>query len=126
MNRSLTHISNFLKQLVKDKYGGNEQQLVNYVMKSIAGKWKDQASEWVACPVGEESAADEPAALCPEHWAFESNRRDCEWVYDKEYFSATEDLSGRYYERVKESEYMELLLAMGGVRLGAILNSVLA
>ncbi|CAG8471679.1 18831_t:CDS:2 [Rhizophagus irregularis] len=61
---------------------------------------------------------------CPEFWAVPLNRLNCQIVW-KDYIPDTELSEGIYYERIKRTRIVEKLLAITGIRIAAVLNSLL-
>ncbi|RIA90583.1 S1/P1 nuclease [Glomus cerebriforme] len=65
-----------------------------------------------------------PSASCPEFWAIPINKLNCQVVW-KDYKPDTELSEGIYYERIKRTRIVEKLLAIAGIRIAAVLNSLL-
>ncbi|GBB95156.1 hypothetical protein RclHR1_02490011 [Rhizophagus clarus] len=61
---------------------------------------------------------------CPEYWAVPLNRLNCQVVWN-DYVPDTELSEGEYYERIKRTRIIEKLLAITGIRIAAVLNSLL-
>jgi len=116
-------------------------------MKSV---WKQEMSGWVVCDEDEYTFEKESrkllkqthfgsnlrleekiflkkksfSASCPEFWAIPLNRLNCEVVW-KDYKPDTELSEGVYYERIKQTIIVEKLLAIAGIRIAAVLNTLL-
>lgn len=118
-----------ISKRVNDDFGGNYTNYLNYLMQKINHEWKDEVDLWKTCP-GEESTH-----ICPEFWALELNKLNCQtvWVFEgSDQFDASndddengdisfkEDLSKDYYKR--NIDVLEILIAKGGVRLGNMVN----
>jgi len=121
-------------------------------MKTV---WKQEVPEWVVCnkevttfeketresnafgnnnqiQLGLNSQLEEnsslkkqsPSVSCPEFWVIPLNKLNCQVVW-KDYKPDTELSEGIYYERIKRTRIVEKLLAVAGIRIAAVLNSLL-
>ncbi|CAI2164902.1 20191_t:CDS:2 [Funneliformis geosporum] len=65
-----------------------------------------------------------PSVSCPEFWVIPINKLNCQIVWNG-YKPDIELDEGEYYERIKRTRIVEKLLAVGGIRIAAVLNSLL-
>ncbi|CAG8566108.1 14343_t:CDS:2 [Funneliformis mosseae] len=65
-----------------------------------------------------------PSVSCPEIWVIPINKLNCQIVWNG-YKPEIELDEGEYYERIKQTKIVEKLLAVGGIRIAAVLNSLL-
>ncbi|CAG8576770.1 14617_t:CDS:2 [Cetraspora pellucida] len=64
------------------------------------------------------------SVACPEFWAIQINELNCKVVYNG--YEPKLDLSiGTYYERIVDGKIIEKLLAIAGIRIAAVLNTIL-
>lgn len=118
------------------------------VWEGIRLWWKNDLSKWLACPaetrhVGSKLVmqdSDQPIFsppespepinyVCPEAWAPEVHRYCCSHVYPADYDSIKipRELNTKaYHGKIVDDKVVEKLLAMGGIRLAAVLNTMLA
>ncbi|KAJ3363383.1 hypothetical protein GGF32_004377 [Allomyces javanicus] len=143
-----------LDKHMREEHGGSEPALAEAVLLQLATEWKADVSTWVQCPLtmpgaGKEAArafaeqvdsthtdsaymianaapeaADDPAAmavvLCPEYWATQSDQLNCATVWQ----NLDGDLAGAYHDA--NIPVARKAVAMGAVRLAALLDVVLA
>ncbi|CAG8598236.1 3054_t:CDS:2 [Ambispora leptoticha] len=69
---------------------------------------------------------DVPDSICPNYWAIELKKLNCEVIW-KGYSPNTEiDYGhGEFYDSLMKSQLVEKMLAMAGIRMAAVLNSIL-
>ncbi|CAG8817615.1 37342_t:CDS:2, partial [Gigaspora margarita] len=64
------------------------------------------------------------SVACPEFWAIPINELNCRVVYNG--YKPESDLSiGTYYKRIANGKVIEKLLAISGIRIAAVLNTIL-
>lgn len=113
-----------------------------YLFNQLDGVLKKEAEEWTTCSRSLESlifnndvnakqltihsrdslnTLSQPrhfSPICPEDWAREVNKVNCEHVYVGWYANA--ELGGDYYQ--KNYKVAEKMLLMAGVRMASVLN----
>ena len=117
-----------------DDFNNDQEKYLDYLLKKIKGEWANETDSWLACrniPLRIQSNSDlfqatasstYSSPVCPEQWAIGINKVDCTNVWYE--FHEGKELSGAYYQ--KNKEVIDKLIAMGGVRLAAVLEYVLA
>lgn len=94
-------------------------------MNRIKGNFWDDQDKWTSCGLQQFQIQNafnpQFPYLCPELWAAELNRLNCDLIYR---FSMEEDLSKEYYQR--SVHLIDKLVAMAAVRLANILNLVIS
>ncbi|RUP45263.1 S1/P1 nuclease-domain-containing protein [Jimgerdemannia flammicorona] len=114
---------------------------LTYVLNLLKTTWRPLITEWVTCPElpvilnrfsydfpydytysSSISYLDVPA--CPELWGAQINALNCEYVW-RDYTPELELSDGEYWERISTNMVEEKLIAMAGIRIAAILNSIL-
>lgn len=115
------------------------------VWEGIRQWWIGDLESWLQCPsddsefnAGAQSAQTVLGSphqnmraasriVCPSSWAKEPHTYNCGYVYPPD-FDATQSpvqLSAAYVNKVKNDKIIESLLAKGGLRLAATLNTIL-
>lgn len=117
------------------------------VWEGIREWWNKDLESWLACPVDSYTASvpndqhilGSPASdsrlhaslsgvACPAAWAKEPHSYNCGYVYPPD-FDTTEEvpfaLPSSYVTKIKGDKLIESLLAKGGIRLAAVLNTIL-
>ncbi|KAI8597639.1 S1/P1 nuclease [Dissophora ornata] len=116
---------------VKDRYDNNPKAYLDDMIDMTHNVWLPEANNWTLCDPAENpsdtpwSGTELPTALCPTEWARVMNKMDCTFVW-KDY-DPNRDYSTDYFETVtgEENGYLvQRLIAMGGVRMAAILNEI--
>ncbi|KAJ1302319.1 hypothetical protein OPQ81_001135 [Rhizoctonia solani] len=115
------------------------------LVEGIYGRWAAEVEEWVSCPRAPamslqeaqmkmaqgELVFDDPTDIpvCPYHWTIKTHDMLCTFIWP---YGLTDKTPPRelntpdYADRVRAEHIVEKQLAMGGMRLAAVLNSVLA
>lgn len=116
------------------------------VWEGIRQWWKNDLGAWLQCPAPNSNAqiggndaqmvfgqSDRTSTLsavaCPEAWAPEVHQYCCSHVYPSDYDDVKEprELNTQaYHGKIVNDKVVEKLLAMGGIRLAALLNTLLA
>ncbi|CAG8485902.1 13665_t:CDS:2 [Ambispora gerdemannii] len=65
-----------------------------------------------------------PDSICPNYWAIDLKKLNCEIMW-KGYDPDIDYGHGKFYDALMESQLVEKLLAMAGIRMAAILNTIL-
>lgn len=99
--------------------------------------WRSSLPAWLLCalpltdftsPLQQQLRfSPQISVVCPEEWARQTHKITCENVFPKEYnFTAppVELNTKEYYGPIREHNTIERLLAQGGLRLAATLNSI--
>lgn len=87
--------------------------------------YKDECNEYNEYNKDDKRKIPSHPAVCPNFWAPSLNRLNCQIVYDG--YKPELDLSiGKYYERIDKGKVMEKLLAIAGIRMAAVLNTLFA
>ena len=129
-------------------HGEKYDSLVRKVLVGGINKtWADEVESWVQCPtVGGpddqvplqfqwQGSDTDDGSVCPWSWASPIHQLTCQWVWPKELEKAPYnepqgpllELDTKAYSgKITEEWVVEKLLAMGGVRLAAILNLIFA
>ncbi|KAF9974585.1 hypothetical protein BGZ73_001983 [Actinomortierella ambigua] len=135
--------SKLIMKDVKENFDNDPKAYLDDMMEKTQSVWMPGAVNWTVCdPDNEEelrggkdgksnpwsdSINDGVALhLCPKVWAGHMNSLVCKYVW-KNYNGAEHDLSKEYYERATGAEdgfLVRKLIAMGGVRMAAILNAI--
>ncbi|KAG9096212.1 hypothetical protein FRC06_008905, partial [Ceratobasidium sp. 370] len=136
------------RQIESALTGSNYDPLVRWiVLEGIYGWWKDQIDSWTGCPQiqsnteGQEMFRTRPpfedpvdVPVCPYHWAEPSHQMLCDFVWradlqgvkdPKNVTYSIELNTPEYAGRVRGEKMVEKQLALGGLRLAAVLNEVL-
>ena len=97
--------------------------------------WRHDISDWLSCSK-DRATTQQTLSLnshfeaCPDEWAVPIHNITCTHVfpanYDAHKLPLQEVGGANYYGRILNDKIMESLLAKGGLRLAAILNSILA
>lgn len=118
------------------------------VWEGIREWWYKDLESWLACPTDTYTAAGNhyrqqvlgsPAAdsrlhaslsgvACPAAWAKEPHSYNCGYVYPHDFDTTKEvpfALPASYVTKIKGDKLIESLLAKGGIRLAAVLNTIL-
>ncbi|CAE6395413.1 unnamed protein product [Rhizoctonia solani] len=113
-------------------------------VEGIYGRWSTEVKEWISCPQAPalslqdaqmrmargEILLDDPinVSVCPYHWTIKTHDMLCTFIWP---YGLTDKTPPRelntvdYAERVRAEFIVEKQLAIGGMRLAAVLNSVL-
>ncbi|KAF9158934.1 hypothetical protein DFQ26_007098 [Actinomortierella ambigua] len=128
---------------IKENFQDDPKAYLDCMMEKTNSLWLPDAANWTICdPNSEEEqrggqqgkanpwsdSIDGELALhlCPKVWTREMNGLVCEYAW-KDYNGAEHDLSQAYYKRATGAEngfLVQRLVAMGGVRMAAILNAI--
>ncbi|CAE6473892.1 unnamed protein product [Rhizoctonia solani] len=114
------------------------------LVEGIYGRWAAEVEEWISCPqspsmslhdaqmrmVQGELMFDDPTDIpvCPHHWTIKTHEMLCTFIWP---FELTDKTAPRelntvdYADRVRAELIVEKQLAIGGIRLAAVLNGVL-
>ncbi|KAF9357128.1 hypothetical protein BGX34_009528 [Mortierella sp. NVP85] len=114
---------------VEERFGNDPLAYLDDTIKLAKTHWKD-ASTWTYCG---KTVTNNPwskttkslKTLCPAQWAKDANALDCLYVWND--YSETRDYSTDYFQKVTGSSsdfLVQRLLAIGGVRMAAILNEI--
>ncbi|KAK9895009.1 phospholipase C/P1 nuclease [Cystobasidium minutum MCA 4210] len=116
------------------------------VWEGIRDWWNKDLESWLACPVDDYTGAATSAqhilgapnndrlgtrvsgVVCPLAWAKEPHSYNCGYVYPPDFDTTKEvpfQLSSNYVTKIKGDKLIESLLAKGGIRLAAVLNTIL-
>jgi hypothetical protein len=141
------HVERALRGTIYDPY------IREIMWEGVMGLWKDELDEWLSCrneassftntaspqvPFmgGGSQGALNTAHVCPFYWGKPIHQLNCEIVWPAELDELYTDSarSGRYMELdtanysglIKRRRLIEKLLAMAGIRLAGILNSLYA
>ncbi|ELU43727.1 s1/P1 nuclease domain-containing protein [Rhizoctonia solani AG-1 IA] len=114
------------------------------LIEGIHGRWANEIQEWISCPKPSVSLHDAQLRMaqgdlmfddpvdvpvCPHHWTIKTHDMLCTYIWP---FGLTDKTPPRelntadYAERVRSELVVEKQLAIGGMRLAAVLNNVLA
>ena len=117
-----------------DDFNNDQQKYVDFLLDKIKSEWANEVDSWTACrniPLriqanpylfSTSSSFTMKSPVCPDQWAVGINKFDCSNVWFE--FHEGKELSGEYYQTNKH--VVDKLIAMGGVRLAAVLDYVLA
>ncbi|CAE6381072.1 unnamed protein product [Rhizoctonia solani] len=123
--------------------GLNYDPYIRYILNGIYNHWAAEREKWIVCPEpslndtrihmsvqsvlqADISHVDDfviPSTLCPLHWAEETHPLLCTSVWPTK--SELGKLSDEYATRIRKELIVEKQLAMGGLRLASVLNSLL-
>ncbi|CUA76451.1 Endonuclease 3 [Rhizoctonia solani] len=114
------------------------------IVDGIYGRWASEVEQWISCPQAPalslqdaqirmargEMMLDDPTdvPVCPHHWSIKTHDMLCTYIWP---FGLTDKTPPRelntvdYADRVRAELIVEKQLAIGGMRLAAVLNSVL-
>lgn len=116
---------------IKDDFHGSQDSYVQGMLKRIGTDWNDE--DWKHCDddlfgfPSFDMVTQHPWSIlrtaCPQTWAVTISKINCDTVWPG--YLPDVDLSGSYYDTLRSSEYPDRLLAMAGVRMANVLNSVL-
>ncbi|CAG8483280.1 7334_t:CDS:2 [Gigaspora rosea] len=125
---------------------------LNYIIGLMRTTWRNELSSWTVCnedlKLSHEHPSSDPnkfhfssanessnyfllsmnqeisfSAACPEYWVIPVNKLNCQIVFK---YDPESDLStGEYYERIVNEKIIEKLLAVAGIRIAVILNTIL-
>ncbi|CAE6440652.1 unnamed protein product [Rhizoctonia solani] len=125
--------------------GVNYDPYIRYILlEGIYGQWIDEVQEWISCPglndthiemsgqsvlekdISQFENPTSHPALCPFYWASQTHPLLCNSVWPEGLTNETErvELSKEYATRIRDAFIIEKQLAMGGVRLASVLNSL--
>ncbi|CAE6362833.1 unnamed protein product [Rhizoctonia solani] len=114
------------------------------IVEGIYERWATEVKDWISCPAPAISLQDAQLRMaqgdlmfddpidvpvCPHHWTIKTHDMLCTYIWP---FGLTDKTPPRelntadYAERVREDLIVEKQLAIGGMRLAAVLNNVLA
>ncbi|KAL1923764.1 uncharacterized protein VTP21DRAFT_8744 [Calcarisporiella thermophila] len=93
---------------------------VDHVKNLTKTVWKKESKTWSVCP----SAGKNAPPVCPEHWLQPIGKLNCEVVWQN-YSPTTELSTGAYWDKVSKNLVVERVVAQAGVRLAAVLNTIL-
>ncbi|GAB1528184.1 hypothetical protein RhiTH_011376 [Rhizoctonia solani] len=114
------------------------------LIEGIYGRWANEIQEWISCPKPSVSLHDaqlrmaqgdlmfdDPVDMpvCPHHWTIKTHEMLCTYIWPLGLTDKTpprELNTADYAERVRSELVVEKQLAIGGMRLAAVLNNVLA
>ncbi|CAG8663816.1 13394_t:CDS:2, partial [Racocetra persica] len=133
-------------------FGGPFYDLyLNYILHLMKTTWRGELRSWTFCQDFElapqscdpnqfhftsENVSSEhftvlsmdqnlsQSLACPEFWAIPINELNCRVVYNG-YESGLDLSNGAYYDRIVNGKVMEKLLAVAGIRIAAVLNTIL-
>ncbi|QRV96020.1 S1/P1 nuclease [Ceratobasidium sp. AG-Ba] len=123
--------------------GSNYDPLVRWVVsEGIHGWWANELEEWVKCPQLELQASPEQAVMngppfedppnlpvCPYAWSVASHKLLCDFLWSPD-FDESDDSDPvelekpEYAGRIRDMKIVEKQLALGGMRLAAVVNAV--
>lgn len=113
-----------IEKRINDDYQGDNSTYLQYFMNRIqSGDWKNQVSEWQACPSSEPSNIN----ACSISWAQQSVGLACSTAYvdqDGNKIQDGFDLEDPYYNFAYP--VAELQIARGGIRLANVINAIFA
>ncbi|CAE6450158.1 unnamed protein product [Rhizoctonia solani] len=114
------------------------------LVEGIYGRWAGEVKEWISCPQASgmslqdaqirmaqgEIMLDDPTdvPVCPHYWTIKTHDMLCTFIWP---FGLTDKTPPRelntadYAGRIRSGLIVEKQLAMGGMRLAAVLNNVL-
>ena len=116
------------------------------VWEGIREWWNKDLESWLACPVDNYDGAAASAqhvlgspgsdrlstrlagVACPSAWAKEPHSFNCGYVYPADFDTTQQvpfQLSASYVTKIKGDKIIESMLAKGGIRLAAVLNTIL-
>ncbi|CAE7111109.1 unnamed protein product [Rhizoctonia solani] len=133
-----TRIEEALRGSIYDAYARS------IIVDGIYGRWATEVKDWVACPHAPAMSLqdaqmrlsqgdlllDDPTdvPVCPHHWTIKTHDMLCTFIWP---FGLTDRTPLRelntadYADRVRAEFIVEKQLAMGGIRLAAVLNGAL-
>jgi len=144
--------SDYRKQLApkieKHLHGNEYDPLIRKILvEGIEKKWAREVESWIKCPVIDppppggdpdgqivirsnwQDSNGDTRSVCPWGWATPIHKLTCKWIWPKEVDEGKPlvQLDADWYGgRITREWVVERFLAMGGLRLAAILNSVFA
>lgn len=142
-------------EIEKHLHGNKYDPLIRKVVSQGIGQtWADEVESWIQCPTLDPSPAlggnpddqtviqtqwqvsdTDDESVCPWHWAHPIHELVCEWIWPKQldeppYNKPNGPLlqldTKEYAGKISQEWVVEKLLAMGGLRLAAILNLIFA
>ncbi|KAG9089110.1 hypothetical protein FRC07_012401, partial [Ceratobasidium sp. 392] len=135
------HIESALK-------GANYDPLVRWiVLEGIYGWWANELDEWTTCPQldvqgqsqDQQTMKNPPfedptdVRVCPYHWSAPAHQLICDFIWRPDFTGIEKgetpvwkiELEPEYGDQVRNKKIIEKQLALGGMRLAAVLNEVL-
>lgn len=126
-----------IEKRISEDFGGSYARFAEHIRHRLDTEWAAEArSDWIACDrhprglalhstraqVAFAGSVEETQVFasraCADLWAAQINRLDCSSVWQGIHDGV--ELSGEYYRA--NIQLIEKLIAMGGVRLAAVLN----
>ncbi|KAG9121289.1 hypothetical protein FRC07_002805 [Ceratobasidium sp. 392] len=136
------------KRIESALQGNKFDPLVRWIVsEGILGWWANELEEWVKCPqlalhgVAEQKVLSGPPfedpldlPVCPYHWSVASHQLLCDFLWRPEFEDTNDDNdvadpdveleTPEYAGHIRDIKLVEKQLALGGVRLAAIVNAV--
>jgi hypothetical protein len=118
-------------QILAKESAALETSYLSHLLNLTRTTFLPNITDWAKCPpptLPQHSLltslnAGVPLPACPDAWAIGINALNCEYVW-KDYEPELDLSVGDYWNRVVDNLVEEWLLAMGGIRIAAILNGV--
>ncbi|KAI9142241.1 S1/P1 nuclease-domain-containing protein [Paraphysoderma sedebokerense] len=114
-----------LEKRIKETFGNNRQEYVQYLNTKLHKELKDEALEWTKCSSKlqiNSNGSIREVDVCPEDWAATIGQVNCASVWHSYNRTSTDDLALEYFE--KNQELVDKLVLMSGIRLANVLNEL--